>query len=118
MKIKEHQKLVRDRIPDIVRANGEIPTTRILTEDTHFSAALRHKIVEEGREVIGAITREELVGELADLEEVLCELCVHHGILRNELRVVKQKKRQERGGFKKRIFLESVETPDKEEGRP
>ncbi len=70
-------KLVRDKIPEIMRADGVEPQIRILDAD-EYRAALLHKLVEEAREV-RASDLESRLGELADVYEVLCsalDLCV------------------------------------------
>ena len=72
-----HRELVRDRIPEIIRAGGQ-PLTRILSPD-EFRAALIAKLGEEAREVRDAPAA-ELPGELADVLEVLQALASAAGL--------------------------------------
>jgi predicted house-cleaning noncanonical NTP pyrophosphatase (MazG superfamily) len=81
-----HYKLVRDRIPEIIQAEGQRPVTRILDENG-YRAALLAKLVEEAQEA-----RAAEAGELAA-----------------ELLAIATAKRAERGGFGRRLFLEYVE---------
>ena len=62
-----YNKLVRDRIPDIITAAGSEPATRILDQES-FRAALRVKLVEEAHEAQAA-SDEQLASELADVLE-------------------------------------------------
>jgi predicted house-cleaning noncanonical NTP pyrophosphatase (MazG superfamily) len=66
---QEHNKLVRDYIPQIIRQSGHQCDIAILSE-AEFSQALREKLLEEAQEVAGA-SPQDLVSELADLQEVI-----------------------------------------------
>ena len=105
--MKKHNKLVRDNIPDIIKQGGEAPLARKLSAK-EYKEALREKLVEEAREVKRAKGKEELVKEIGDIEEVLLALMDAHNIECKEVSALRRKRRKERGGFKKRIFLESV----------
>jgi len=104
IKEKKYNKLVRDRIPEIIKQSGGIPTTRIL-DDEEFIKELNLKLCEEVQEYL----EDESIEELADILEVI------HGILRakkttfQEVENIRIKKAQERGAFDKRIFLEKVD---------
>lgn len=71
MPIKKYDKLVRDRIPDIIRANGGKPRVRVLESNEEFLKYVLAKVVEEAQELQRATTREEMETELADLREVI-----------------------------------------------
>jgi predicted house-cleaning noncanonical NTP pyrophosphatase (MazG superfamily) len=102
-----YDKLVRDRIPEIIQAQGHHPVTRIL-DDASYQAALWAKLAEEVREAQDA-SAEELPGELADIVEVIQALAAIAGKSSAQLLALAAEKRTRRGGFEKRIFLESVE---------
>jgi len=104
---KVYNKLVRDKIPEIIVGNGGEPFTRILDED-EYKVALETKLMEEYNEVLLA-TGEERVEELADMLEVISSLAKLEGKSLEEVLEVKNKKCDKRGGFEKRIFLEKVE---------
>ncbi|HEY1641002.1 MAG TPA: nucleoside triphosphate pyrophosphohydrolase [Streptosporangiaceae bacterium] len=102
-----YRKLVRDRIPEIIRDNGGQPATRILSQED-FRAALIAKLGEEAHEV-SAAPAADLPGELADVLEVLRALAGAAGLTWAELTDEAARKRAERGGFRDRIFLEHVD---------
>ncbi len=99
-----YNKLVRDKIPEIIRADGKKLKSRILSDEEHLQALLK-KLEEECKELIEA----KNVEELADVHEVLLALAEALGIKPEELEKVRQDKATKRGGFKKRIFLQEVE---------
>ncbi len=100
---QEYNKLVRDRIPDIIRQSGYECEIAIMSE-AEFSQALREKLLEEAQEVAAA-TPQELLSELADLQEVIDAVLAVYGIKREEVLTEQQRKRNERGGFDQRIRL-------------
>jgi predicted house-cleaning noncanonical NTP pyrophosphatase (MazG superfamily) len=102
-----YRKLVRDRIPEIIQAEGRHPVTRVL-DDAGYRQALLAKLIEEAREASHA-TADDLPGELADVLEVLRALTTTTGISWPQLLALAEDKRSRRGGFGRRIFLESVE---------
>lgn len=112
----QYPKLVRDKIPEIIKMNDGVSVpTRILTDDKEYEAAVRQKIIEEATELAAADTDDHTVEELADLEELVDELLTLKNIDRKRVNAAQDAKRQKRGGFKQRILmLEGVKT-DKEE---
>ena len=95
-------KLVRDRIPEIIRDQGGSPRTRRL-DDTAYREALCSKLDEETREFLS----ERAPEELADILEVVYALAVDAGLTKDALEAIRLKKRAERGGFDRRLFLET-----------
>lgn len=96
-------KLVRDGIPDIMRASGVEPIVHTLQEPEVLDA-LFAKLAEEAEELRSAPDAERLE-ELADLFEVVRAIANHLGI---ELQAVEReaaRKRHERGGFSKGLWL-------------
>lgn len=102
-----YEKLVRDRIPEIIEARGKACHTRILAAD-EFRQALRDKLVEEAEELRTA-AGDTLVEELSDLYEILDALMLTYGMRREDVLVAQDNKRNERGGFQDRVWLEWVE---------
>ena len=102
-----YRKLVRDRIPEIIQADGHHPVTRVLDEAS-YRRALLGKLAEEAREAARASTA-DLPGELADVLEVLRALTAATGMSWGQLLALADDKRNHRGGFAGKIFLESVE---------
>ncbi|MFC0189448.1 phosphoribosyl-ATP pyrophosphohydrolase [Fictibacillus aquaticus] len=103
-----YKKLVRDRIPDIIKKTGKSFNTIIL-EETDFVEALKKKCFEELDEYTAASTNEEAIEELADLLELMHALAKVHGASIEKVEEVRQQKAEKRGGFQERIFLLDVE---------
>jgi predicted house-cleaning noncanonical NTP pyrophosphatase (MazG superfamily) len=102
-----HNKLVRDRIPEIIAAEGRRCATESM-DDAEYRQALLAKLVEEAQEAAEAEPG-ELVKELADLCEVIDTLLVAFDLDKDAVRTLQQKRRDERGGFERRIKLLWVE---------
>jgi predicted house-cleaning noncanonical NTP pyrophosphatase (MazG superfamily) len=104
--MKTYNKLVRDKIPEICRAHGDVAKTHVITDDREYLAALIAKLREETNEV----EAEPIVDELADVLEVILAIGQTQGITPQQIEAARAKKATDRGGFEKRIFLE-VTTP-------
>jgi predicted house-cleaning noncanonical NTP pyrophosphatase (MazG superfamily) len=102
--VKVYKKLVRDKIPQIIKADGKKLKTRVLNDEEHMQELIR-KLKEE----IEEFEKDLSIEELADIKEVTIAireaLGVHEGVLEG----ARRKKAATNGRFKKRIFLESVE---------
>lgn len=110
-------KLVRDRVVEIISRKGEIPHWHKIRDDGEFLEKLLNKLFEETHEVIGSKTPNERLLECVDVAEVLFAIIrLQKVTLRQFVRVLLGE-RMKRGSFKKRIFLESVETPTARPGR-
>jgi predicted house-cleaning noncanonical NTP pyrophosphatase (MazG superfamily) len=119
--MKVYNKLVRDRIPQIIIGNGEKPITRVLNE-TEYLHELIKKLKEETAELEAELilNKNGLIGqnkskvskaleELADIKEVTIAIREAMGIHAGELEDVRRQKADKNGRFKKRIYLEAVE---------
>ena len=100
---KVYDKLVRDRIPDIIRQSGSECATETFSPD-EFRRALRDKLVEEAREAANA-SDDDLLTELADVEEVVDALLAAYGLTQEDVRRLQDGRRVERGGFTRRLRL-------------
>lgn len=103
-----YNKLVRDRIPEIIKKSGKVYRSRVLKEEEYISE-LRKKAQEELNEYITSHTNKEAIEELTDLLEVVHALAVAHGSSIEQLEEVRKMKAEKRGGFQERIFLIDVE---------
>ncbi len=101
-----YNKLVRDKIPNIIKEKGEIPVVRVLDEK-EYKMELERKLYEEYKEVIESFGNLRLE-ELADMLEVINELANLEGSCLNNVVAIADGKRRKRGGFKNQIFLERV----------
>jgi len=100
---KKHNKLVRDKIPDILARSQSQYLVEQMTE-VEYLQALREKLVEEAQEAANA-SQEEILFELADLYEVIDTLALANNLTKETIIAAQQKKREEKGGFEKRIRL-------------
>ncbi len=98
-----YQKLVRDNIPEIIRAGGGQCETEVLAEDAYL-AMLEEKLREELAEYLESGALEEL----ADLLEVMQAVSAAKGAAWEDVLAIQSAKRAERGGFQARILLKSV----------
>ncbi|HEX2312854.1 MAG TPA: NUDIX domain-containing protein [Thermomonospora sp.] len=94
------EKLVRDRIPEIIEAAGGHPETRT-ADEAEYLAALRAKLYEEAGEYVA----DGDPAELADVLEVVRALASAHGMDPAELERLRAEKAAERGGFTGRVLL-------------
>lgn len=99
-----YNKLVRDKIPEMIEAQGETPHIRVLS-DEEYLRCLEEKLDEE----VGEYHRDKNTEELADILEVVFALARIHGSTPGELMEICKEKHEARGGFEKRIFLISKE---------
>lgn len=100
---KIYNKLVRDRIPEIIESDGKRCTTEILPDDRYLQM-LDVKLNEELAEYQESISLEEL----ADLLEVMRAVVKARGWSWEQLEQARQEKTAQRGGFEKKIFLKEV----------
>ena len=102
--MKVYNKLVRDKIPEIIESDGKACKTHILSNDEYI-AALEAKLNEE----VAEYQADKNLEEMADVLEVLQAICVARGYSLAELEAMRAKKAEKRGGFNEKIFLEYVE---------
>ena len=100
---KKYHKLVRDRIPEIIRQSGS-ECEFVILSDREYRQALRQKLIEEAGEAAAA-DEDDLVAELADLSEVMDAVMLSFGISGDRLLAEKIKRREARGSFAKKIML-------------
>lgn len=103
-----YNKLVRDRIPEIIERDGKRLSTRILDEDEYVSY-LNEKLKEELAEYLKCEETKDQIEELADMLEVILALAEVRGVTAEELEAVRRQKADKRGAFNERILLEWVE---------
>ena len=101
-----YNKLVRDKIPEIIESNNEIPITRILN-DKEYKEELEKKLYEEYQEVIGANGMDR-IEEFADMLEVMKALASLENKTLDDVIKVAREKEIKRGAFNKRIYLKKV----------
>lgn len=103
-----YNKLVRDRIPEVIKRTGKSFNTTILMQEEYIKE-LKKKSYEELEEYMESKNDEEALEELADVLEILHAFAAVHGSSINEVEEIRKKKAEKRGGFQERIFLVDVE---------
>ena len=98
-------KLIRDRIPEIIIANNKTLNIKVITDDTEFFSFLKKKLTEEVNEFLEATDDNNAQEEIADIFEVIEEICDFKQYKKDIIENYKLNKKNERGGFKKRIVL-------------
>ena len=102
--MKVYNKLVRDKITDIIEADGRKAKYRIL-DNNEYRQELNSKLQEEVKEYLD----DNNVEELADIVEVIYGILNSMDVTIDEFEKVRIKKQEERGAFNKRIYLEEAE---------
>jgi predicted house-cleaning noncanonical NTP pyrophosphatase (MazG superfamily) len=98
-----YDKLVRDRIPEIIKTNGGSAKIHNCS-DREFWEYLKKKLSEETEEFL----KSENTEELADILEVLHYILLEKKISFSDIEEIRQRKKEERGGFEKRIILDEA----------
>ena len=103
MSKKTYNKLVRDRIPEIIEASGAECKTEILS-DKEYLEMIDAKLDEE----LAEYHKDQNIEELADLMEVIYAAAIARGYTIEQLEKVRAKKAEKRGAFQKKILLVEV----------
>lgn len=101
--MKIYNKLVRDKIPEIIHADGKQAKTRILDEKEYLN-----ELIKKLREEVAEFEENLSIEELADIKEVTIALCEAMNIQADKLEEIRLQKAKTNGRFKNRIFLETV----------
>ena len=107
MNRKTYNKLIRDKIPEIIKKDNAVPKISELN-DKEFKIALKEKLVEEAKELLVAKTDEEILNELSDVLQLIESIALNNNLSITQVEKQKEKKKQERGGFDKKLFIEYV----------
>lgn len=97
---KTYNKLVRDRIPEIIKASGAECKTKVLS-DFDYLKMIDAKLDEE----LAEYHKDQNIEELADLLEVIYAATIARGYTIEELEKVRATKAENRGRFNKKILL-------------
>ena len=100
---KVYNKLVRDRIPEMIESDGKTCSTEILSDDRYLQM-LDAKLNEE----LAEYQESKSLEEMADLLEVMQAVVKARGWTWEQLEQVRQEKADKRGGFEKKILLREV----------
>jgi len=106
----EFNKLVRDNVPAQIADRGE-HFEIVKLEGQALVDAMRRKLVEEALEALDANAGTDLIGELADVEEILRAIAKAVGASLQELEEERLRKLKKRGGFEKGYLLLRTSSP-------
>ncbi len=115
--VVEFNKVVRDKIPKLIEERGERVETVQLAGDA-LVTALKQKLVEEAYETLDAKLGEEIIGELADVEEVIRGLCRALNVDIARIETEREEKLRRRGGFDNGLMLIKTATPHSIQKQP
>lgn len=105
MPTTKYEKLVRDKVPELMTAQGKCPVYEKVSP-AEIPALLEKKLMKEWAEYLESHALEEL----ADVVEVIQAILYHHGVSWRFLESLRLAKKEERGGFEGGIYLvESLE---------
>ncbi len=102
--LKKYNKLIRDRILEIIKEAGEKPYWRVLNKREYLKE-IKKKILEEAEELIGAKNKKEVINEIVDIQELIDVLVSKIGLTKSQIQKQQKIKNKKRGGFKKQLFL-------------
>ena len=102
-KVISYNKLIRDKIPEIIERDGKVAVTEVLN-DEEYLLMLNRKLQEEVDEYLESGS----VSELADIGEVMHAIMEYKGISFEQFQRVRIEKLEKNGGFKKRLLLREV----------
>ena len=103
----QYNKLVRDRIPEIIEASGRRCVCSTLSDEEYLT-----KLDEKLNEELAEYQESKSMEELADLLEVIQAVATARGSSIEEVETIRQDKAARRGGFEKKILLTEVTTDD------
>lgn len=103
-----YNKLIRDRILEVLEKEKLTYISKVLNEK-EFGNALQAKFHEEIHEFEKAEIREDIIGELVDILELVHAAANLNRISIDELEAARLDKKEKRGGFEERLFLVEVE---------
>ncbi|MCI8273032.1 MAG: nucleoside triphosphate pyrophosphohydrolase [Clostridia bacterium] len=101
--MKIYNKLVRDKIPEIINSDNRLAITRTLN-DSEYLNELNKKLQEEVKEYL----EDNNVEELADIVEVIYGILISKKVSIEDFEIIRKNKVDKRGAFNKKIFLEKV----------
>lgn len=107
MKVITYNKLVRDRIPEIIEQKGKTCKTGILSDEEYLKM-VDAKLDEE----LAEYHQDQNIEELADLVEVIYAAAKARGYSVEELEAVRKTKAEKRGAFEKKLLLREVVEED------
>ncbi len=105
-------KLVRDKIVELYKEQGVTCQAYVIEDDNEFLDAITQKMIEELQEVFSSQDNDELLAELADLEDALAVFKKFLKIDQKQIDTKRSAKLAEKGSYEGRLFLEYIDVPN------
>lgn len=105
-------KLVREKILALYKKEGVTTQSYVIEDDNEFLDAITQKLIEELQEIFASENNDELLSELADLEDVLIVFKKFLKIDQKDIDAKRAAKLAEKGSYEGRVFLEYVDVPN------
>lgn len=99
----KYNKLVRDRIPEVLKEKGETPVTHTATDEEYWKR-LKEKLKEEVAEFV---SRED-VEYLADILEIISAICEFKKFDKGKIEKLREEKLKNKGGFSQKTILDEI----------
>ncbi len=107
-KVIKYNKLIRDRILEIIEEAGVKSSFRVLNKKEYLKE-IKKKIIEEAKELVTAKSKKEVINEIVDIQELVDVIMSELGLAKSQIKKQQKIKNKKRGGFKKRLFLIKTE---------
>lgn len=110
MKSKKYDKLIRDKIPEIIEKSGKKCVVEVMDDETYMdklSAKLKEELAEVETELKNN-NDEAAIKELADLQEVILAIVDAIGVDRESFERIRKSKVASNGAFEKKLLLQEV----------
>lgn len=111
MPIFKLDKLVRDKFPEIYESLGQEAAIEKLSK-IDLSKALLDKIIEEAAEIKPESSREELLEEIADIQQIIDDLKSENNLTNEEVANIQKDKKAKKGGFREGVFIKTLTVPE------
>lgn len=99
----EYNKLVRDKIPEIILRDNQIPIIHQASQEEYSQ-----KLLEKFQEEVDEFYLSGCTEELLDITEVIYAIAKSRGITRQKFDEMREQKKKERGGFEKKLILDEI----------
>jgi len=103
-----YNKLIRDKIPEIIEKTGATAEIEIM-DDATYEEMLFEKLLEECQEFLHAKSNEEKIEEIADILEVINSISKVLDTNFEHIEKIRIEKKNQRGGFEKKLLLKSTQ---------
>jgi len=107
----KYAKLVRDKIPEKIKKSGGSVNQKILNSSQYLHA-LKTKLIEEGQELVSAKRPNEILDELADIQEIIDNLLLALKSKAQDLKKIQKEKNKKNGSFRAKIYINHITTDE------